>query len=455
MENNKHVLILGAGPAGLNAAKLLATEGFRVTIVDKEIGGNYCRSGSVISNSLLYQSKIFANCTEKLQTLVSGDECSSVSFDFKKSRKLTEQSVMRIRKALTEDIENLNINFVYGFGKFASESSVAVTSVEGNVEIKFDYCIIATGSSDINPGLSSSVKLLTVSSISDLEKVPSKITILGGGFVGCEFATVFRRLGSAVTIVETKDEILRDMDQQIVKKLEEKFKKSGIEVLKNTKVEKAEKVGSKYILFLSGGVKLETEEVFVAVGRKASICGLDLDKAGIKLEANGNLKLNKKMRTTNANVYAVGDASGGNMLVSWAYTTSEIASDAVIGNKTAKPWETMPKVLYLDPELAKVGFTEDELKDYAGEYACIKYNISDLEKTLISGAQKGYMKVVYDKDTRKILGCHVIGDGAGQICSMFSLLIQSGITIDKISDYVFNHPTYAEVLNDIASKVKQ
>ncbi|WP_430654683.1 hypothetical protein [Geovibrio thiophilus] len=115
----------------------------------------------------------------------------------------------------------------------------------------------------------------------------------------------------------------------------------------------------------------------------------------------------------------------------------------------------MPKVLYLDPELAKVGFTEDELKDYAGEYACIKYNISDLEKTLISGAQKGYMKVVYDKDTRKILGCHVIGDGAGQICSMFSLLIQSGITIDKISDYVFNHPTYAEVLNDIASKVKQ
>lgn len=455
MENNKNVLILGAGPAGLNAAKLLATEGFRVTIVDREIGGNYCRSGSVISNSLLYQSKIFASCSEKMSSLVSGDECSSVNFDFKKSRKLTEQSVTRIRKALNEDIENLDIQFVYGFGKFASENSMTVTSVDGDVEIKFDFCIIATGSSDINPGLSSSVKLLTVSSISELEKVPSKITILGGGFVGCEFATIFRRLGSAVTIIETKNEILRDMDQQVVKKLEEKFKKSGIEILKNTKVDKAEKVGNKYILFLSGGVKLETEEVFVAVGRKSNICCLDLDKAGIKLDENGNLKLTKKMRTTNPNVYAAGDASGGNMLVSWAYTTSEIAADAIIGNKTAKPWETMPRVLYLDPEIAKVGSTEDELKDSEGEYACIKYNITDLEKTLISGAQKGYMKVVYDKDSRKILGCHVIGDGAGQICSMFSLLIQSGITIDKISDYVFNHPTYAEVLNDIASKVKQ
>jgi dihydrolipoamide dehydrogenase len=454
MDQKKKVLVLGAGPAGLNTAKTLASAGFDVTIIDKEMGGNYCRSGSVVSNALLSLSKTYGNCVEKMPAIVSGDECKGQGFDFKKARKLTEQAVGRIKKTLTDGLDDLGIHFLYGYAKFASANSAVVAGLEGNVEISFDYCVIATGSSDMETGINSSIKFLNVGNICELEKVPARVAVLGGGFVGCEFATIFRRLGSHVTIIEAKEDILRDMDPQIVKKFEERLKKLSTDILKNTKVEKVEKVGNKYILFLSSGEKMEAEEVFIAVGRKANIASLDLTKAGIKLDESGKLKLNKKMRTTNPAVYAAGDVSGGNMLVSWAYKTSEAVCDAIMENKASKAWETLPKVLYLDPELAKVGATEEELKDYQGELSTIKYNISDLEKTLISGAQKGYMKLIYDKNTRKILGCHVIGDGAGQICSMFSMMMQSGITIDKISDYVFNHPTYVEVLGDIASKVK-
>jgi dihydrolipoamide dehydrogenase len=245
------------------------------------------------------------------------------------------------------------------------------------------------------------------------------------------------------------------MDQQVVKKFEERLKKNGTDIIKSTKVEKIEKVGSKHILFLSNGSKIEAEEVFVAVGRKANIANLNLAAAGVELNEKGNIKLDDHMRSTNPKIYVSGDASGGTMLVSWAFRTSEVVTDSIMGVQNIKKLKNMPKVLYLDPEIAKIGHTEEELEDYDGEIACIKYNISDLEKSLISGAMKGYMKVVYDKDTKQILGCHVLSDGAGQICSMFSLLMQSGVTIDKISDYVFNHPTYAEVLNDIATKVKQ
>ena len=293
MNSDKKVLILGAGPAGLNSARILSLQGFNVTIIDREIGGNYCRAGSIISNALLHQSRVFRNCTEKLPTIT--ESCSCAAFDFKKSRKLTEQAVTRIRKAITEDIENARINFVYGSAKFSSENTVIASTIDGEKEISFDYCVIATGSSEINTGLSSSVKPLNIANINELEKTPARVAVLGGGFVGCEFATIFRRLGSSVTIIEAGEEILRDMDQQVVKKFEERLKKSGTDILTNTKVEKAEKVGSKYILFLSNGVKIETEEIFVAVGRKANICNLNLDKAGVELDEKNNIKLDDHM----------------------------------------------------------------------------------------------------------------------------------------------------------------
>ncbi|WP_022849982.1 dihydrolipoyl dehydrogenase family protein [Limisalsivibrio acetivorans] len=453
-EQRTRVTVIGAGPAGVHCAGSLASKGFDVTIIDREIGGNYCRAGSVISNALLYLTRLYSRFSDKGKNFTKHEGDAEFSFDLKKASKYIEQVVTKLRKTFAEDLEEKSIKFLYGSARFSGKNSITVTTVEGEIEHEFDYCVIATGSCERDPGFTSSKKFMTIQSFLENGVIPSSVTVVGGGFVGCEFATIFRRIGCEVNIIECRENILNEMDTQIAKKFEEKLKKCRINVVKQTRIVNVEKVGNKSIIFLENGQKLESEEIFTAVGRKPCLDGLNINTAGIKLLEDGSVKLTKKLKTTAKNIYVVGDAAADEMLVNWAYRSADIVSEEIAGTGARVSVSDMPKVLYLDPEISRIGITEEQAKEKGIDYSVIKYNYSDLEKSLIQGAQKGYMKVVYDKKTRKIHGCHVIGEGASHIATMFSIIMQSGITIDKISTYVFNHPTYAEVLSDIASKVK-
>lgn len=450
------VIIVGAGPAGISTASNLAKNNLSVLIVDESIGGNYCSSGSLVSNALLYFSYLYNRFQKQTKNLIKFDteDEPTFSFDFGKAKKYVENISNKVVKAYSDELDNDNIHFIEGKVSFLDEDRVEILSGEERKVINAEFIILATGSISNSFDLPKTTKILGVDNIFNLKKVPNSVAIIGGGFVGCEYASFFKRIGCEVTIIEKGKRLLTGFDEQIIKKFEDIQKKNGVTIIKERTVDKIERIGSKSILFLSEDGKIEAEEVFISVGRRPNLDSLNIEVAKIKLQ-NGSPVLNAHFQTTNKKVFIVGDASGHDMLVNWAYRSGEIVANRIMGHRKRSKYEFIPKVLHIDPEMACVGFTDERAKEEGFTPLIIKYSYTDLEKSLIIEHSKVFMKVVYDKDSKKILGAHIIGKGAAELVSIFALLIQSGIKIDNISEYIFNHPTFAEVLSELGNKVKE
>lgn len=457
MINSKYdVVVIGAGPAGVNAATQLAGSGMSVLVISEYIGGGYCYSGSIVSNTALYISYLYNKFKTKTANFIDvSDKTLNAPFDFKKSRKYVENISSKIVKAFTDQLYEAGAEFVKGKAFFSNKDEVEVFRGENekNEKVKFSKCIVATGSYNPPLEIPSTKKFLYTNNIFNLQSVPASVAIIGGGFVGCEYATFFKRLGCEVCIIEKSDRILSSFDYQITKRLEDTFKKNGICVRKNANIVNVEKVGNKSIIFMDADEKMEAEEVFVSIGRKPAIENLRLEKAGVEITQNG-ASIDNCFRTTNKNIYIVGDATGKNMLVNWAYKSSTFVANHIVGSQRKFKDESLPKVLHIDPEISSVGYTENQARELGYFPLTVKYTYTNLEKSLIIGFNKGLVKVVYDKETKKILGAHIFGKGASELITAFTLLIQSGIKIDNISEYIFNHPTFAEVLNELGNKVK-
>jgi len=456
VQNKYDVIVIGAGPAGVNAATQLSHAGFSVLVVSEYIGGGYCFSGSIMSNTALYLSYLYNKFKTRTVNFIDiPEEAVKAPFDFKKSRKYVENISTKIVKAFTDQLSEAGSEFFQGNAEFTGKDKVNIQSrkTREKHEVKFGKCIVATGSYNPPLEIPSTKKFLYANNIFNLQSVPASVAVIGGGFVGCEYATFFRRLGCEVHIVEKTDRILSTFDPQVTKRLEDSFKRNGINVRKNANIVNVEKVGNKSILFFDDDEKMEAEEIFVAIGRKPSVNSLSIEKAGVERDENG-VKLDQSFRTTNKNIYFVGDAAGETMLVNWAYKSSSFVAKHISGVQRKFKYEFMPKVLYIDPEVSSVGFTEKEARQKGFSPLTVKYTYTNLEKSLIIGFNKGLVKVIYDRETKKILGAHIFGKGASELVTAFTLLIQSGIKIDNISEYIFNHPTFAEVLNELGNKVK-
>jgi dihydrolipoamide dehydrogenase len=346
-------------------------------------------------------------------------------------------------------LEEANVNLIEGKALFTGENKVELDFNGAKKELKFHKAVIATGSIEKTLKNINCSKMYYASNIFNLEEIPKSIAILGGGFIGCEYATFFKRLGCEVKIIEKDNRLLKSFDEQIVKRLEDSFKKDGIKIFYNKNAQNIEKIGNKTILFTEGDEKIESEAVFVAIGRKPNLDKLNLETTGVKCE-DGRPVLD----STNRDIYIVGDATGGDMLVNWAHLSSEIVSSSILNRPIYKKTNILPKVAYLDPEIASVGYTDEEATKVGFDPASLKYSYSNLEKSLIMGYSKGFAKIIYDKNLKRVLGAHIIGKGAAELISMFTMIIQAEIKIDQISEFIFNHPTFAEVLAEIGSKAK-
>lgn len=456
MQNKYDVIVIGAGPAGVNAATQLSSSGFTVLVVSEYIGGGYCFSGSVMSNTALYLSYLYNKFTTRTVNFIDiPEEMSKAPFNFKKSRKYVENIASKIVKAFSDQLAEAGAEYFQGIAKFTDKDKVEILSRKTGEkqEVQFGKCVVATGSYNPPLEIPSTKKFLYANNIFNLREVPASVAVIGGGFVGCEYATFFKRLGCEVSIIEKTDRILSGFDQQITKRLEDSFKRSGVNVRKNTNIINVEKVGNKSIIFFDNDAKMEAEEIFVSIGRKPAVGSLLLENADVETDENG-IKLDSCFRTTNKKIYVVGDAAANTMLVNWAYKSSSFVAKHIAGVQRKFKYEFLPKVLYIDPEVSSVGFTEPEAKKEGFSPLTVKYTYTNLEKSLIIGFNKGLVKVIYDRETKKILGAHVFGKGASELVTAFTLLIQSGIKIDNISEYIFNHPTFAEVLNELGNKVK-
>jgi len=454
MQEHYNIVVIGAGPAGIESAKKLAGSGQSVLLVDRGVGGNYCSGGSVVSNTLLHISHLYERFVNKTSNFVAHDCDGEFTFDFKKAKKHVEQIASKVIKGFIDDLVSSEIRVVSGLARFTGKDSVTIETDDEELSLTFDKAIIATGSNNMSTNVPSTKKLLDTTNIFELEETPSSVIVVGGGFIGAEFATFFRRIGSEVTLIEKSEHILSSMDRQVVKEFEDQLKKSGVEIIKEVSVERIEKVGNKTIVFLDNDSKIEGEEVFVSVGRAPNIDKLDPEIAGIKFEDNKFPKLTKKLRTSNKNIYMVGDATGMNMFVNWAYMSADIVVNDILETKKNLSPDLCPRILRLDPEIASVGLRELEAKESGVDCKIIRHSFKNFERSVVQGTVKGYIKILYSPDSNKILGCHAVGSGASELVSTFAMMIQSKIPITKIEDFVFNHPTYSGVLGDIAGKVK-
>ncbi|MBZ4672294.1 MAG: Dihydrolipoyl dehydrogenase [Deferribacteraceae bacterium] len=449
----KNIVIIGAGPAGVSTALSLSGKGYDVYLVDEKPGGNYSYSGSVVSNAFLYQSYLFHSFKERVLPILNIKNEKDYDIDFKKVKRNIDTIRNKLIKSYKEDLEEANVNLIEGKALFTGENKVELDFNGAKKELKFHKAVIATGSIEKTLKNINCSKMYYASNIFNLEEIPKSIAILGGGFIGCEYATFFKRLGCEVKIIEKDNRLLKSFDEQIVKRLEDSFKKDGIKIFYNKNAQNIEKIGNKTILFTEGDEKIESEAVFVAIGRKPNLDKLNLETTGVKCE-DGRPVLDSELRTTNRDIYIVGDATGGDMLVNWAHLSSEIVSSSILNRPIYKKTNILPKVAYLDPEIASVGYTDEEATKVGFDPASLKYSYSNLEKSLIMGYSKGFAKIIYDKNLKRVLGAHIIGKGAAELISMFTMIIQAEIKIDQISEFIFNHPTFAEVLAEIGSKAK-
>ena len=323
-------------------------------------------------------------------------------------------------------------------------------SVAGE-EISFDNLIIATGSSNYIPPLPglpgvNQDGILTSTEILELEQLPDQLAIIGGGVIGCEFATVFSNFGSKVTIIEMLPNIIAMMDQDVSNALKGSFKAEGVKVLTGCQVTGITEENGKYSIKINGTTTdgtVAADKILVSAGRRPNLTGLE--KLNLELEQN-YIRVNSTMQTNIKGVYAVGDVTGKVQLAHVASAQGIVAAENIAGQPAAMSYEAVPNCIYTLPEIGSVGWTEEQAKEMYGEVITGKFPMAACGKAVAMGAATGFTKIVAKKDDGRLLGCHIIGPNATEIIGQAAAVMQKRGTIKDIAGTIHAHPTISETI---------
>jgi len=456
------IVIIGGGPGGYVAAIRAAQLGAEVTLIeDKYLGGTCLNIGCIPTKVLLYTTDlidVLENDAKEMGIIVSGYEA-----DWSKLQKRKKKIVKKLVSGVNGLFKNNNVTTVTGKGSFLNDHQILVKSKNGDESLEeesiidFDFAIIATGSKPIMipiPGIDLPGVITSEEALS-LDTVPESLCIIGGGVIGCEFASIYHAFGCKVTIIEMLTDIVAIMDHDIAKPLKDKFAKEGIEIFTSTKVGSIQKTNEGLSVNTSstdGEKSFLAEKVLVSVGRKPVIDALGLEKAAIETEA-GAIKVNKNMRTNIENIYAVGDCNGGVMLAHVASSEGVVAAESIMGKKSNIDFRTIPYCVYTKPEMAGVGMTEAQAKAKGYDVKTVITPMYINSKAMIMGETTGIIKYIADASTGEILGLHMAGPRATDLIVEGALAIRLEATIDEIISTIHAHPTVGEALLEAAHAV--
>lgn len=461
------IIIIGAGPGGYETALLAAKRGVEVILVEAgHVGGTCLNEGCIPTKSFCRNAEVLDELRDAEAFGVTG---LSYDFDFKAVAARKNAVVEQLRGGVEGLLGHKLITLVRGKASFkdqhtvsviSSDSSVISSETEGRVEKSLeytaDYIIIATGSVSASlpiPG-ADLPGVLTSREILDLEEVPARLCVIGGGVIGLEFASVFRSFGSEVTVLEYFKDILPRFDSDLSKRLKQSLGKRGIEI--NTQ---AQVTGitiddsSVYKVSYTRKGKEETVEadrVLMAVGRKANVESLNLADAGIEFTPRGIVVDDRTMQTNVPHIYAIGDINGKMMLAHAATFQGIVALDHIMGIENNIDLSVMPAAVFTTPEAASVGMTEDECKEAGRAVRCLKSFFRANGKAVTMAQTDGFCKLVVDAETGEILGCHLFGPHASDIVQEVCALISRKATIEQFKDIIHTHPTLTEVLQSAA-----
>jgi dihydrolipoamide dehydrogenase len=454
MSDKKYdVIVIGAGPGGYVCAIKCAQLGMKVACVEKResLGGTCLNVGCIPSKAMLHTSEKYDEAKNHFEEM--GIDGAAPKVNLKKMMAY-KQSVI---DANTQGIEFLfkknKVDWLKGEGTVTAADTVKV----GDTEYNADSIIIATGSDVISlPGIEIDEKQIVSSTGAlELKEVPKTMTVIGGGVIGLEMGAVWSRLGAKVTIVEFLDRILPGMDTDCAKEMKKILEKKGVEFKLSTKVTsaKAGKSGVEMMLEpASGGdaEKMKSDIVLLAVGRKAYTDKLGLADIGVDMDDRGRIKVGEFFDTNIDGIYAIGDVIAGPMLAHKAEEEGVILAEMLAGQSGHIDYNLVPGVVYTWPEVAMIGKTEEQLKDAGIAYNVGKFPFMANGRARAMGATDGFVKILADKKTDKVLGCHIIGPEAGTLIHEISVIMEFGGSSEDIARTCHAHPTLSEVVKEAA-----
>lgn len=443
------VLVIGGGPGGYVAAIRAAQLGAKVTLAERaEIGGTCLNRGCMPTKALLHSSEVYELATNSVDIGIIGRD---VAVDWPRVQ-ATRQSVS---DKLTGGVRALmranKVTVVEGESKFTGPKTVEV----GGKTLNPDKIIIAVGSKPVMPpipGLKECPACIDSTACLKLDHIPESLVVIGGGVIGVELGSVYRRFGSKVSVLELQDRILPQMDGELAELAAAQLVAEGMDLRTGAKVTRVDTTTNGAAVHAEIGGKdtvFEAEKVLVCVGRSPNLEGLGLDKAGIAVEG-GFIKVDKRLETSVPGVFAVGDCSGRLMLAHAAMAMGEAAAENAMGGEAGFNEDMSPACAYVGPEIAGVGYTEERAKELGIEYIVGRFPTSANGRSLVSGCTGGLIKVLAGPKFGEILGVHILAPSATELIEEAALAIRLEATLDELTDTIHCHPTVAEALREAA-----
>ena len=459
MSEKFQAVVIGGGPGGYVCAIRLSQLGLKTACIESRgsLGGTCLNVGCIPSKSLLNLSEEF----HKVKGLANkGIEVGDVKLNLNKMMKSKDKAVTVLTKGVEFLFKKNKVTYFKGYGSFKSQNEILIKDNENKETIiQSEKTIIATGSVATSlPGIEiDEQKIVSSTGALKLEKVPNKMVVVGGGYIGLEMGSVWSRLGAEVEVVEFLDHITPGMDKEISSEFMKILKKQGIKFNMQNKVETIKKNKSGVVVSTvdKEGNKnnFESDVVLISVGRKANTEGLNLETIGVELDDRKRIKTDKSFKTNLENIYAIGDVISGPMLAHKAEDEGIAVAENIAGQSGHVNYDTIPGVVYTTPEVAAIGKTEEQLKDSKMKYKVGKFSFMANSRAKAIDDAEGFVKILADEKTDKVLGAHIIGPHAGELIAEIGVAMEFGASSEDIARTCHAHPTFSEAVKEAALSV--
>ncbi len=443
--------ILGAGPGGYVAAIKAAQLGAEVVVVEEaEVGGTCLNSGCIPTKTMLASSELYSHVKEMASfgLELKGEVIPHMEKIIERKNKVINTQVKGIKGLF----KSWGVELKKGRGRLVSEKEIRIESADGEETVQVDSTIIATGSRPAEIPLFpfDGKNIISSTEALELTSIPKSMLIIGAGVIGCEFACIYRALGTEVTMVELLPRAVSTEDEEISALLERELKKKKIKLFTNVKAEKVEIRDDGVHTTLSNGKEIVTEKVLVSIGRALNSDGIGLEEIGVEKGQRGEIKVNPKMQTNLNNIYAIGDVTGGILLAHVASKEGIVAVRNIMGSSEEMDYSVVPAAIFTSPEIASVGLREHQAAEQGIKYITGHFQFRALGKAHAMGEISGLIKVIAEKDTDKVLGVHIIGPHASDLIHEAAVAMKAGLKVKDIAETIHAHPTLAEGLMEAA-----
>ena len=459
MSEKFQAVVIGGGPGGYVCAIRLAQLGLKTACIESRgsLGGTCLNVGCIPSKSLLNLSEEF----HKVKGLAKkGIEIGEVKLNLDKMMKSKDKAVTVLTKGVEFLLKKNKVTYFKGHGSFKSKNEILIKDDQNKeTVIQTEKTIIATGSVPVSlPGIEIDEKVIVSSTGAlKLEKVPNKMLVVGGGYIGLEMGSVWSRLGANVEVVEFLDHITPGMDKEISSEFMKILKKQGMKFNMQNKVETIKKNNNAAIVSTvdKDGNKnnFECDVVLISVGRKPNTDGLNLEAIGVNIDERNRIKTDKTFKTNVENIYAIGDVIVGPMLAHKAEDEGIAVAENIVGQSGHVNYDTIPGVIYTTPEVASIGKTEEQLKELNKKYKVGKFSFMANSRAKAIDDAEGFVKILADEETDKVLGAHIIGPHAGELIAEIGVAMEFGASSEDIARTCHAHPTFSEAVKEAALSV--